>query len=139
MSIPASRKIRQKLAWSSKGGERPQRRLAVCFDGSGMGGRHSCGSDVTRRAVVLQSDKRRVWPRHASSTPVCGGGRGGGGTQFAHGRGRMTIDPRIHTIPPRSTSGFHQPGRHCLHQARSAVRRSASRMKGEMHPSKNRS
>ena len=28
----------------------------------------------------------------------------------------------------RSTSGFHQPGRHCLHQARSAVRCSASRM-----------
>ena len=39
----------------------------------------------------------------------------------------------------QSTSGFHQPGRHCLHQARSAVRCSASRMKGEVHPSKNRS
>ena len=64
---------------------------------------------------------------------------GGGYTQFVHGRSRMTIDPRIPTIPGRSTSGFHQPGRHCLHQARSAVRCSASRMKGELHPSKNRS
>ena len=64
--------------------------------------------------------------------------RGGGGrTQFAHGRSRMIIDPRIPTIPGRGTSGFHQPGRHCLHQARSAVRCSASRMKGELHPSKN--
>ena len=43
-------------------------------------------------------------------------------------------------MPGRSTSGFHQPGAHCLHQAkpRSAVRRSASRMKGEPHSTKNR-
>ena len=46
-------------------------------------------------------------------------GGGGGGTQFVHGRSRMTIDARIPTMPGRSTSGFHQPGRHCLHQARS--------------------
>ena len=50
----------------------------------------------------------------------------------------MTIDPRIPTMSGRSTSGFHQPGRHCLNQARSAVRCWASRMKGELHPSKNR-
>ena len=56
-----------------------------------------------------------------------------------HGRSRMTTDPRIPTIPGQSTSGFHQPGRQRLHQARSAVRCSASRMKGELHPSKNRS
>ena len=48
-----------------------------------------------------------------------------------HGRGGMTIDPRIPTIPGRSASGFHPPGRHHLHQARSAVRCWASRMKGE--------
>ena len=41
-------------------------------------------------------------------------------------------------MPGRSTAGFHQPGRHCLHQARSAVRCLASRMKGEPHPTKNR-
>ena len=34
-----------------------------------------------------------------------------------HGRSRMTIDPHIPTIPGRSMSGFHRPGRHCLHQA----------------------
>ena len=56
-----------------------------------------------------------------------------------HGRSRVTIDPRTPTMPGRSTPGFHQPGRHCLHQARSAVRCSASRMKGELHPSKKRS
>ena len=28
----------------------------------------------------------------------------------------MTINPRIPTIPGRSTPGFHQPGRHCWHQ-----------------------
>ena len=42
-------------------------------------------------------------------------------------------------MPARSTLGFHQPGRHCLQQALSAVRCSASRRKGELHPSKNRS
>ena len=54
-----------------------------------------------------------------------------------HGRSRMTIDPRI-PMPGRSMSGFHRPGRHCLRQARSAVRCLASRMKSELHPSKNR-
>ena len=62
-----------------------------------------------------------------------------GCSQFVHGRSRMTIDPGIPTMPGRSTSGFHQPGRYCLHQARSSVRCSASRMNGELHPSKNRS
>ena len=33
------------------------------------------------------------------------------------GRSRMTIDPRIPTMPGRSMSGFHRPGRHCLHQS----------------------
>ena len=70
---------------------------------------------------------------------AAGKGGLGGCTQFVHGGSRMTIDPRIPTMPGRSTSGFHQPGRHFLHRARSAVRCSASRMKGELHPSKNRS
>ena len=39
-------------------------------------------------------------------------------------------------MPGRSTSGFHRPGRHCLHKARSALRGWASRMKGELHPTK---
>ena len=44
----------------------------------------------------------------------------------------MAIDPRIPTMPERSTSGFRQPGRHCLHHVRSAVRCSTSRMKGKL-------
>ena len=56
-----------------------------------------------------------------------------------HGRSRMTIDSRIPTMPGRSMSGFNRRGsRHCLYQARSAVRCWAIRMKGEMHPTKNR-
>ena len=54
----------------------------------------------------------------------------GGVLVVMHSGSRMTIDPR--------TSGFHQPGRHCLHQERSAVRCPAIRMKGELQPSKNR-
>ena len=38
------------------------------------------------------------------------GGEGGGCS-------RMTIDPRIPTMPGRGTLGFHRPGRRCLHQA----------------------
>ena len=45
-----------------------------------------------------------------------------GCTHVMHGGSRMTTDPRIPTMPERKTSGFHRPGRHCLHQARSAVR-----------------
>ena len=41
----------------------------------------------------------------------------------------MPSNPRISIMPGRSVSGFHQPGRHRVHQARSAVRCSASRMK----------
>ena len=55
-----------------------------------------------------------------------------------HGRSLMTIDPRILTMPGRNTSGFYQPGRHCLHQARSAVACLVSRMKGELTPTKTR-
>ena len=69
--------------------------------------------------------------------------RGGGVLVVMDGPSRMTIDP-INSIPTtrgRSTSDFHGlPGRHCLHQAsRSAVRCcSASRMEGDLHPTKNR-
>ena len=40
-------------------------------------------------------------------------GAGGVYSIFMHVRSRMTIDPRIPTMPGRSTSSFHQPGRHC--------------------------
>ena len=42
-------------------------------------------------------------------------GRGGGHTHVIHGRSRMTIDPRIPTMPGRNTSGFPSPERHCMH------------------------
>ena len=85
-------------------------------------------------SMVVKWLARRRW----------GGGKRGGGVldrrdvlDIMHGRSRMTIDPRIPTMPGRSMSGFHRPGRHCLHQARSAVRCPASCMKGEPHPTKN--
>ena len=53
---------------------------------------------------------------------------------FMHGRSRMTTDPCIPTMPGGSTSGFHQPDRLRVCQARSAVRCSASRMKDKLHP-----
>ena len=62
----------------------------------------------------------------------------GGGTHVMHGRSLMAIDPRIHTMPGRSTSGYDRPERHCLHQAGSGVRCWAGRMKGELHLNNNR-
>ena len=53
-----------------------------------------------------------------------------------HSRNINAIDPRIPTMPGRSMSGFHRPGRHRVHQARGAVRCSASRMTGGQHPNK---
>ena len=47
--------------------------------------------------------------------------------------GMMIMVPRIPTILGRSTSGFHRPGRTCLHQARRAVRCWARLMNGELH------
>ena len=62
---------------------------------------------------------------------------GGGGSTYAmHGRSRATIYPCIPPMPGRSTSHFHRPGNHCLHQAQRVVRWSASCMKGELHPAK---
>ena len=52
------------------------------------------------------------------------GGREGGGTHFTHSRSK-TIAPRIPTMRGRSTSDFHGPGRHRVHQARRAMRCSA--------------
>ena len=61
----------------------------------------------------------------------------GGCTHSTHGRSLETIDPRIRTMPGRSMSDFHCPGRHGVPQTRSAVRCSASRMNGELHPTNN--
>ena len=61
----------------------------------------------------------------------------GGVTQVMHCLSRMTIDPRTPPMPGRSTSDSHRPGRHCLHQARSAFRCWSSGMKDELHPTKN--
>ena len=47
------------------------------------------------------------------------------------------INPRIPTMTGQSTSGFHRLGRHRVHQAGSAVRMLASRMKGELLTTKN--
>ena len=64
---------------------------------------------------------------------------GGGGTHVMHGRGRMNHRP-LHpcAMPGRGTSGFNRLCRHFLHEARSAVRPSASRVGGKLHPTQNR-
>ena len=62
---------------------------------------------------------------------------GAGISQFVRSRTNMIVSPRISTVPGRSTSGVHQPGRHCLQQARSSVRCPSSCTKSGLHPSNN--
>ena len=62
-----------------------------------------------------------------------------GGARFMRTRSLKAIDTRIPTMPGWFTCGFRRLliDRDRLHQARSAVRCLASRMKGELHPTKN--
>ena len=100
---------------------------------------------MTRERTMTKKLVKSLWEKGGGITTSCAAVvhmtiyPGGGVNQFVHGRSRMAIDPRLPTTPGRSMLGFHQPGRHCLHQARSAVGCSASRMKGELHPCKNSS
>ena len=55
-------------------------------------------------------------PEHAGGGGLQGGW--GGVLDIMHGRSRMITDPRIPTLPGRSTSSFHRPGRHCLYHTR---------------------
>ena len=41
-------------------------------------------------------------------------GAGRGVLDIMHGSSRMTIDPRIFTMPGRSTPSFHRPGSHYM-------------------------
>ena len=56
------------------------------------------------------------------------GGGGGRVLVITHGRSRITVDPRVPSMPGRSTSGFHRPGRQGEHQARTAVRCGIARL-----------
>ena len=70
-----------------------------------------------------------------------GGGVGGegGGTRFMYCRSRITINSRpFESLLCRDGArrAFRDRGGHRMHQARSALRCLASRMKGELHPTK---
>ena len=81
----------------------------------------SCILLVTAREADLHVDDSSEWIhslfRVATYRRWGGGGeRGGGGVldrrdvlDLMHGRSRMTIEPRIPTMPGRGMSGFHRP------------------------------
>ena len=80
-------------------------------------------SDCCQMCVAVRARRRRTpctWHsqrcirhgclnRPADQSFVCTRG-GEGCTHVVHGRSLMTIDPRIPTMPGRSTSGFDRPG-----------------------------
>ena len=122
------------------------------------GGVHGVQPNSAHRQILF-----RCLHRSTGAGQAFGRGTGeGGGTYVMHGRSRTTVDPRIPTMPGRSTgrvtyvihgrsrttidtcipttsgrstSDFYRPGRHCLHRARSVVRWPASCI---LHPTKNR-
>ena len=66
-------------------------------------------------------DKLELWSRWLGDGVSGRGGEGGGegGGYFMHNRSHRTIHPCTPTMPGRNMSGFHRPGRHRVHQARS--------------------
>ena len=69
------------------------------------------------RCCITRAAAAAAAAAYSSYEKMAGGNRGGEGcTQLVHSRSRMAIEPRIPTMPGRSTSGFHQPGRHCVHR-----------------------
>ena len=70
-----------------------------------------------------------LWRKGAMLTP---GGAKAGAKGALHLCWLLSYSKGLHWFP-----GFHRPGRHCLHRARSAVRCWASRIKGELHSTKN--
>ena len=77
--------------------------------------------DCIRRAKVSGFFFLRPARANRGST----GRRGGGGVVNVSHMAvvRRTMDPRVLTLPVRSTSGFHRPDRHRVRLARSAVSR----------------
>ena len=85
-------------------------------------------SNASQRLAYQRTVAPDVSPPHYCERWGWGGRRGctqaGGGGEFTHvmhGRNRVTVDPRIPTMPGWNTSGFRRPGTHCSHQAQSAV------------------
>ena len=105
----------------------------------------SLGPDPTRCAwlYTIGITHTEIWcslPRSSYVLWICWSSRG---ESVLMSRIAVVVWPQTlasvrKTMPGRSTSGFHRPGRYFLHQARSAVRCWASRMKVELHPTKKR-
>ena len=117
--------------------------LLPCFlDCSLLGAGMSSYFYVLIPGMIQYKVRRHSFSTFVSSSAVAAGlfsrsrprSTQGGCTHAMHDRSRMTIP----AMSGWSTSGVHRPGRYCLHQAQSAVRCWASRMKGELHPPKTR-
>ena len=73
---------------------------------------HYGGFTMTSRQPETFSSKKRYVPRssHAPIYLASASPPGGAGVlDIMHRRSRMTIDPRVPTMPGRNTSGLHRP------------------------------
>ena len=83
------------------------------------GGPHNSSHAKWGEDTRKRDEKHWVERRREEATFV---GEGEGVLIVMHSRSRMTIDPRTATMPAQSTSRFHRPDRHFLHQAHPVIR-----------------
>ena len=108
-----------------------KRRHASCW---GEGGKSARFVTVIRR-LRYERDGAGEAGQYMYEVPgimVCRGWGVGYTLIIIHDRTRVAVDPRIPTMPGRSSSLFHRPGRHCLHQARGGGNSSAMRIKDDV-------
>ena len=154
----ASRRAARSSASRPKGGARQHRRSADGFEGSRTGRGLTCGDGMLGRkalqkrhatvAIAMRAvntnapweerERGRGRGRRRGRERVEKGGMGGEVPIIKYDRSRMTIEPRIPTCRNRARWVFDDQAGICLHQARSAVRCWAIRIKGEFHATKNR-
>ena len=100
-------------SWFAVCGHHPSPRIAIVFSLLSSAPNFSKSHSSIFLISPCNTSLSSLYISHSPTVYCVATEAGGGGcTHVMHGRSRMIIDPRIPTLPGRSTSGFHQPGRH---------------------------
>ena len=100
--------------------------------GDGVANKSVNASHGADREHLAEADHKNIGTKQLHHHDGWGGGVFISCINVALRQKTKTIDPRIPYCAGTEHVGFYQSGRHRVNQARSAVRCSASRMKGEL-------